>query len=381
MVNPKQMNANYRKNERLLESDPTPINIGLSDDVKDYIDQHAGGGTEYTAGSGINITSENVIENTAQPDVTKQYVDTALAGKQDELTAGTGIRIQNNVIENSSPGVAYTAGTGIDIVNGEISNVLPNVQPDWNETDTTAQDYIKNKPTIPKGYEYYNSYSVNSLLNPHQTVSYALGNFISGYDYIMVVYQPHNYSLTKFFSVTNETYGFSSNNHQTSITITNCSNATYSTANLSFIAYRKHTGNTLSQMTIIGCSGVYESPSELPSKSSSDAGKVLTVNSAGTGVEWTTPASSLAMQTNITSINDLYTGDVFNGTMYNASDEERYVMSGCVVSVNTSTNTITFTGGILNRSDLGTTTIINTITVGIGELTSVFGTKWYTPSS
>lgn len=28
-----------------------------------------------------------------------------------------------------------------------------NVQSDWNQTDTTADDYIKNKPTIPEGVE------------------------------------------------------------------------------------------------------------------------------------------------------------------------------------------------------------------------------------
>ena len=25
-----------------------------------------------------------------------------------------------------------------------------NVQPDWNQTDSTAEDYIQNKPTIPE---------------------------------------------------------------------------------------------------------------------------------------------------------------------------------------------------------------------------------------
>ena len=66
--------------------------------LEEKVNEGGGGGTEYTAGSGINITSENVIENIALPDVTKQYVDTALAGKQDGLTSGSGIDITNNVI-------------------------------------------------------------------------------------------------------------------------------------------------------------------------------------------------------------------------------------------------------------------------------------------
>lgn len=59
---------------------------------------------------------------------TKSEVDTELADKQDKLTAGTGIDITNNVI-------SATGGT--------------QVQSDWNQSDSSAVDYIKNKPTIP----------------------------------------------------------------------------------------------------------------------------------------------------------------------------------------------------------------------------------------
>lgn len=53
----------------------------------------------------------------------------ALEGKQDALTAGTGISINNNVI-------SATGGGGSQ------------VQADWNQSDTSAVDYIKNKPTL-----------------------------------------------------------------------------------------------------------------------------------------------------------------------------------------------------------------------------------------
>lgn len=59
---------------------------------------------------------------------TKTQVDTALSAKQDTLTAGIGIDITNNVI-------SATGGT--------------QVQSDWNQSDSSAVDYIKNKPTIP----------------------------------------------------------------------------------------------------------------------------------------------------------------------------------------------------------------------------------------
>ena len=51
-----------------------------------------------------------------------------IANKQDKLTAGENITIENNVISS-------TGGT--------------QVQSDWNQTDVEAVDYIKNKPTIP----------------------------------------------------------------------------------------------------------------------------------------------------------------------------------------------------------------------------------------
>lgn len=53
----------------------------------------------------------------------------ALAGKQDTLTAGTGISIDNNVI-------SATGGGGSQ------------VQADWSQADSSEVDYIKNKPTL-----------------------------------------------------------------------------------------------------------------------------------------------------------------------------------------------------------------------------------------
>ena len=62
----------------------------------------------------------------------KTQVDTALDGKQDKLTAGQNITIDaNNVI-------SATGGGGME-----------QVQSDWNQSDSTKVDYIKNKPTIP----------------------------------------------------------------------------------------------------------------------------------------------------------------------------------------------------------------------------------------
>lgn len=71
---------------------------------------------------------------------TKSEVDTELADKQDALTAGANITIEDNVISS-------TGGT--------------QVQADWNQTDDTAVDYIKNKPTIPDTSDFVSKSEYN----------------------------------------------------------------------------------------------------------------------------------------------------------------------------------------------------------------------------
>ena len=101
--------------------------------------------TTYTAGNNITIsggvisaasqvnadwnesdtTDPSYIEN--KPDLsvyaTTSAMNTALADKQDTLTAGMNVSISNNVI--SATDTTYTAGTGIEISNNEISVETP----------------------------------------------------------------------------------------------------------------------------------------------------------------------------------------------------------------------------------------------------------------
>ena len=74
-----------------------------------------------------NSSADDYIKN--KPDLsvyaTKQEVTDGLAGKQDTLTAGSNISIVNNVISASA---------------------APQEQADWAQTDSSAVDYIKNKP-------------------------------------------------------------------------------------------------------------------------------------------------------------------------------------------------------------------------------------------
>lgn len=81
------------------------------------------GAIQYKAGTGINITDDNVIEATGeatatwggiQGNITDQTdLQNALSAKQNTLTAGTGIDITDNTISatNIGPTVVQTTGT------------------------------------------------------------------------------------------------------------------------------------------------------------------------------------------------------------------------------------------------------------------------------
>lgn len=78
-------------------------------------------------------------------DTKEEVISTALneleEDKQDKLTAGANITIDaNNVISSTSE---------------------PQVQSDWNQSDSTAVDYIKNKPTIPDTSDFVSKTEYN----------------------------------------------------------------------------------------------------------------------------------------------------------------------------------------------------------------------------
>jgi len=86
------------------------------------------GGEATPPDAEMSATSTNAVQNR----VVKQYVDTGLAGKVD---AEAGKSLMSDAEHTKLAGIA--AGAEV------------NVQSDWNQTNTNADDYIKNKPTIP----------------------------------------------------------------------------------------------------------------------------------------------------------------------------------------------------------------------------------------
>lgn len=142
------------------------------------------------AGAETNVQADWAVNDTAsdayirnKPDLSVYATQTDLAGKQDTLTAGNNITITNNVIsataapqeqadwtQSDSSAVDYikhkpdlsqyatqqdlsgkqdtlTAGQNITITNNVISaTAAPQEQADWAQSDSSAVDFIKNKP-------------------------------------------------------------------------------------------------------------------------------------------------------------------------------------------------------------------------------------------
>ena len=96
--------------------------------------------TPYTEGNGIDISENNYIS-----------VKINLNGANGLGVGGDGISL--NVVTPSVNGVGGTNGamlaTDKEKLDGISAGAEANVQSDWNQTETTADDYIKNKPTIP----------------------------------------------------------------------------------------------------------------------------------------------------------------------------------------------------------------------------------------
>lgn len=78
--------------------------------------------------------------------VTSGGVYNALSGKQDTIDSSH--KLSADLISDGTTNKVFTA-TEKTKLSGIAAGAEVNVQADWNQTTTTADDYIKNKPTIP----------------------------------------------------------------------------------------------------------------------------------------------------------------------------------------------------------------------------------------
>lgn len=123
--------------------------------LKEYIQE----GVSIDVDSALSTTSENPVQN--------KVITTAL----------------NNKVDSSSLASVATSGAYSDLT-GTPTIPAAQIQSDWNQTDDSALDYIKNKPNIPEGVivdQTYNPVSTNAqsgiaiagagFLTQHQDIS------------------------------------------------------------------------------------------------------------------------------------------------------------------------------------------------------------------
>lgn len=123
--------------------------------LKEYIQE----GVSINVDSALSATSENPVQN--------KVITTAL----------------NNKVDSSSLASVATSGAYSDLT-GTPTIPAAQIQSDWNQTDDSALDYIKNKPNIPEGVivdQIYDPTSTNAqsgvaiagagFLTQHQDIS------------------------------------------------------------------------------------------------------------------------------------------------------------------------------------------------------------------
>ena len=132
-----------------LSNKPTipvvPTNVSAFTNDAGYLTQHQSLDNYYTKTQVDTALAAKVSQT--EFDTKEEVISTALneldENKQDKLTAGANITIDaNNVI-------SATGGGGTQ------------VQSDWNQSDSTAVDYIKNKPTIPDTSDFVSKTEYN----------------------------------------------------------------------------------------------------------------------------------------------------------------------------------------------------------------------------
>lgn len=275
--------------------------------------------TTYTAGTGLSL---NGTEFSA--DTTVLATQSDLSGKQDTLTAGSNISINNNVI--SATDTTYSAGTGLTLTgttfsnsdplpahtsseSGKILKVDSNGDLEWGaESGGTVTDVQVNGTSVVTGgvadititaqvnSDWTATSGVAEILHKPTEKTLAAGSNVTiteANDTVTISAADTTYSAGTGIDITTgvisadttvlATQSDLSNKQDTLTAGTNIS-ITNNTISATDTTYSAGTGLTLTGTT-------FSNSDPLPAHTSSESGKVLSVDSSGDTV-WSTPAAS-----------------------------------------------------------------------------------------
>lgn len=269
-------------------------------------------------------SSSGVSEILNKPDLSVYATQSDLNGKQDTLTAGSNISISNNVI--SATDTTYSAGTGIDITGTTISNADPlpahtssesgkilkvdsNGDLEWGaESGGTVTDVQVNGTSVVSGgvadititaqvnSDWNASSGVAEILNKPTEKTLAAGSNVTiteANDTVTISATNTTYTAGTGVDITSGVISADTSVLATQSDLSSKQDTLTAGTNISIsnnvisatdTTYSAGTGLTLTGTT-------FSNADPLPAHTSSDEGKVLSVDSNGDTV-WDTPAAS-----------------------------------------------------------------------------------------
>lgn len=142
-----------------LSSNTAPIKLEGSDGTTDTIYlKGAGGATLSVSGSTVTITTstgQTITYTLSGSGTASDYTITA--------TPSSGSATSATIPSATSSSAGLMTSSDKSKLDGIEAGAEVNVQADWNQTNSSADDYIKNKPTIPPAV------AVDSALSPTST--------------------------------------------------------------------------------------------------------------------------------------------------------------------------------------------------------------------
>lgn len=175
--------VNYHKGtERLFikNDNEEVVEFVSKDEVDKKLDIDSTGPTSNTNGSTVISTSENGHKVSYNDDEIENQGSTILfkKGNTPNLFLGAGDVSSDHLSVHRNQQSGISAFTKALAYVDDIPSVTPQVQSDWNETNTTSKAYILNKPTIPSKTSELNNDS--GFLTEHQDISGKQDVLISG---------------------------------------------------------------------------------------------------------------------------------------------------------------------------------------------------------
>lgn len=148
--------------------DPTNA-VADAGGIPAYVTAHSG--ATYTGEKGVIVAGTTIkaaLMNDSPSSLASASVTTT-QNRQYAIGLDSNSKLSVNVPwEDTTYSPATTSANGLmsstdkSKLDGITAGAEPNVQADWNEADNTADDYIKNKPTIPTVDQTYSSSSTNA---------------------------------------------------------------------------------------------------------------------------------------------------------------------------------------------------------------------------